>query len=129
MRVSHLWVRVALPVVDYRASIRLGAATESGFGDLRWRLGCEGVVPKSDASDHSLADVAERYGLPGAAVESRTGRGLSGSHQLGIRPGQSVQSAAHDSDAFRIVQVGRQGDLRRLVPNVTARMHTTQPNP
>ena len=45
--------------------------------------------------------------------------------QIGKRPGQSVQSSAHDPDVVRIVQVCGQGNLRRLVlhvaPQVCAR--------
>ena len=68
-------------------------------------------------------------GVSGVAVESRTGRGLSGSHQVGKRPGQSVQSAAHDPDTVWIVQVGGQSDLRRLVLHVAPQVRAAQPAP
>ncbi len=36
-------------------------------------------------------------------------------NQIGKRPGQSVQSVAHDPAVVRIVQVSGQGNLRRVV--------------
>ena len=68
-------------------------------------------------------------GVPGVAVEIRTGRGLSGSHQVGERPGQLVQRAAQDPDVVRIAQVGGQSDLHRLVLHVTSQVRAAQPTP
>ena len=76
-----------------------------------------------------LADAAAQDGVAGVAAEGGTGRGVSGSHQLGKRPGQSVQSAAQDRDVVRIAQVGGQRDLCRLVLQVAPQMCAAQPAP
>ena len=84
----------------------------------------EGVLRLPNSFDHWLTRWRK---TAFRAQRLRAGRGLSGSHKLGKRSGQSVQSAANDPNVVQIVQVCVQGDLGWLVQHVAPQVRAAQP--